>query len=382
MKIAILSTPKTGNVWLTSLIKEAYGLPLQQVDSSLVFLPLAELEAMGDDWLIYAHVYPDARTLDWLLSKNVHVLTTVRHPCDVLVSLRHYASWSPDNTDDPARSMLADGDGFGEASARYVAEHFPNLLNISASWSRLGATVVRYEEMIADPVGVLRRLTERIGPLTGEQIRKAVLLSQFKRMKAAVDPAAGLQPWRPGHFREGRTGSWRTALGDGPVVEALRSREPFITQFRALGYSLDAAEDPVPFAYADLDPFRDADCFDNGVPIIRIVVRLYLDRPGAEQAWPNPLATGGAASYFRWLTGPAEEMDGARPGDVLLTNLAAGIYRFRHDLQEAFPDVAGADRLAFAWWFLTYGVEEHRLTPEYTAPVQASLAGLSPRLRG
>lgn len=381
-RIAILSTPKTGNVWMTSLLREAYGVPLQPIDPILRTLPVDVLESYGDDWIVYAHVYPDGRALDWLRTNGVHVLTTVRHPCDVLVSLRHFVTWNPDNESDPARAMLADGDAFGEASAGYVREHFANVLGISMSWSRLGALTVRYEDMIANPAHCLGRIAERVGPLPEATIRKAVLLSQFKRMRAGVDPNHGLQPWRARHFREGRAGGWREALGDGPVVETMRSREPFISLFQALGYGLDArtAEEVVPFAYADIDPFRGRDHFDNGVPISPWLLRIYLEHPDAERQWSDPVATGGPSSFFSWLNAPAAELDGARPGEVMLTNLAANVYGRRPDVQAAFPDLRSADRLAFAWWFLTYGVTEHRLAPEFTAPVQASLAQLAPRL--
>lgn len=63
-RIAILGTPKTGNVWMTSLLREAYDVPLQPLDPVLRTLPVDVLESYGDDWIVYGHVYPDGRAVE------------------------------------------------------------------------------------------------------------------------------------------------------------------------------------------------------------------------------------------------------------------------------------------------------------------------------
>jgi hypothetical protein len=276
--------------------------------------------------------------------------------------------------------MLQDGDGYGEATTRYVRDYFANLLAVSLAWSRLGATVVRYEDLIANPIDRLQRLADGIQPVTAHRLRKAVLLSEFRRMKAAVDPKAGLQPWKESHFRKGEAGSWRAEIGESPVLEVLRSTEPFKSQFEALGYSLDDGPAPAAFSYATIDPFGEQERFDNGVRLSTVMVRFYLDHPGSERTWPDPLDTSSPSSFYAWLNAPADGMDGARAGEVLLTNFMECLYRFRLDLQRALPDPVGADRLEFAWWFLTYGAEEHRIAPEFTAPIQESFTRLATRL--
>ncbi|MEZ5287718.1 MAG: hypothetical protein R2712_23535 [Vicinamibacterales bacterium] len=381
MKIAILSTPKTGNVWLSTLLTEAYGLPRVPVDPSLRFLPIDMLESSGENWLIYAHVYPDDRTVEWLRRTGVHVVSTVRHPGDVLVSLRHYVSWSEHNADDPARALLVDHADAESAALRYVREHFPNVLGISASWIRLGASRVRYRDLLADPMGTMRTLTGRMQPVDERDLRRAVVLSQFHRMKAAVDPKQGLQPWSERHFRGGRTGDWRDEIGEGPVLDVLRTEEPFVTLLEAMGYTFDRDQPPVePFSCAAIDPFGAEVTFDNGVRICPVMIRAYMLDPEAERRWPDPVAASGAGSYYEWLNAPAAAADGGRAGEALLTNLAVAIYRMRPDVQAAYADIAGAHRLAFAWWFVTYAMAEYRLPPEFAAPIQASFARLAPRL--
>ena len=95
------------------------------------------------------------------------------------------------------------------------------------------------------------------------------------------------------------------------------------------------------------------DAFDNGVPIPDVARRLYLEADGAPDRFGDPFAADGPLSYFQWLNEPVEGSSGA------ITRLWHAVYRWRGDLQRAFPDVFGADVGRFRAWIGVSGAREH-----------------------
>src|SRR5436305_15291437 len=92
LKILIVSTPKTGNTWLKSLLAVAYDLPV-------VEFPLPEFwrdfdakqfDRLGPKWVAHQHLLPYDALVNWIRQRNVVLVSTIRHPGDILASLRHY----------------------------------------------------------------------------------------------------------------------------------------------------------------------------------------------------------------------------------------------------------------------------------------------------
>lgn len=142
---------------------------------------------------------------------------------------------------------------------------------------------------------------------------------------------SGFDPERPEQVTRY---SARLSMSDlGPLASA------FATYAEAL---IDAgwreAQD-WPYAYGS---------FDNGVPIPDVARELYRGLGEAATRFDDPFRTG-AGSYFAWLN---QASDGPTP-------LWRHVYGIRPDLQDAFPDLAGADGDAFAAWVAEQGVEEH-----------------------
>jgi hypothetical protein len=109
--------------------------------------------------------------------------------------------------------------------------------------------------------------------------------------------------------------------------------------------------------------------FDNGVPI-PAVARLVFEQIGDDAArFGNPFGAAGAASYFRWLNEPADGPSGSSP---IVTRLWHAVYRSRPDLQQAFPDVFGADQSAFRAWIAGSGCREHDVAPAFVSRSSAS----------
>lgn len=76
------------------------------------------------------------------------------------------------------------------------------------------------------------------------------------------------------------------------------------------------------------------------------------------------------AGLARWLNEPVASSATGRP---VITYLCLLLHRARTDLQHAFPDLCGVDRMGFAEWLLRYGVEEYDLHPDLVRSVVRSL---------
>ena len=88
------------------------------------------------------------------------------------------------------------------------------------------------------------------------------------------------------------------------------------------------------------------------VGFTRRLRRLYEIARERGEIIASPFSDEGGESFMRWLSEPA---DAAPPG---VNRLLAEMYGTRIDLQDAFPDVAGADHAAFIEWARAQGATE------------------------
>lgn len=133
---------------------------------------------------------------------DVRVVHLVRDPRDVTASLlaasREWGhDWAPDNVYDASwwwRDHVAGGRSFADHTARYRE--------------------LRYEDLLDDTGGELRRLLEWVGLETPDEvIRHAVRDTQVSRMQKGRTKAPwSLEDEPPGFVRQGRAGSWREEL--------------------------------------------------------------------------------------------------------------------------------------------------------------------------
>lgn len=352
LKILILSTPKTGNTWLRLLLSHAYGLP--QVELPPIWDPECVLD-LPNGFVSHQHYFPEESLVRWLRDERVVVLSTIRHPADTFLSLFHYVKWHVDDTD-PAQELLRrDGEVPGSNSLEHIRRFFPLTYALSLSWAQLGSHIVRYEDLLADPVAELRRVTQRISPVAQERVQAAAFLCRPEYLISAgrVDER---------HLRTRGSRRWMHELPTD-IIDALRTAQPFASACDeyAYGWEIGAGTEP-PFDYDSIDPFGGRHHFDNGQPIGPYLTSIYLcDVPGARERFPDPRLTAGD-SYWNWLQSPAptEHLDDGMPPGTF-TNLMALVYQTRPDLQEAYKDVAGSDRIGFLTWFIGFGASELRL---------------------
>ena len=339
LKIVILSTPKTGNNWLSWLLHYAYGI-------RIVELPLRWAPASADDLppgsVTYQHRFPSESLVRWLVENQAVAITTIRHPADTFLSLFHYAKWG---VVEQAAMLKQDGDHPGKCALNYVNYVFPQIYSYSRAWGKLGSHVIRYEDLLVDPLSQLQEITSKIVPLDEERLKAAVLLCTPKLLTRVVDS------------RLLRTQTAGRGVQELPseILEAMAGNQAYVSICTTYGYDWSrSAQEPSTYDYNRIDPFRGHDRFDNGELIGPTLVKIYLQMvPSASDRWPDPWVTEGE-SFWNWLRAPSEiaSLNPDVPAGTL-TNLMMVIHDLRPDLQVAYKNPAGSDRLEFATWFLS-----------------------------
>ena len=366
MKVFVVSTPKTGNTWMSALLANIYDL--RPVVFPITF-DADGAEEMGWDWVTLQHYRPRPELLDWADANQAVFVTMLRHPGDVLTSLWHMMrnrSYDPRADLRFLRLLMRDDDELGEHAKEYVEKHFHRMIRLSLKWKNSGASlVVRYEDLWRDPVGTLTELTDRMKPVPQSRIERAVDLCDIHMLRKLRDDPEGK------FFRKGGPGNWRHELPDS-ILDVFRHREPYPALFEALGYTLDPLDpliDAPKKPRESTNPFLEKGEFDDGVRVPVVIVKLYLLLdPALKGRWSGDATATGPGSFYAWLNAAADE-DPRAGCEPVITNLAHYIYRERSDLQKAFPDPFGEDRGRFARWFLNHAQDEYSLNKVFIASV-------------
>lgn len=183
MRIVIAGPPKTGNVWLKRMLATAYGLRLLDTGEYPERAELAALEAwlaagrFPDDTIFHQHYAYSPTLADALEAVPAHIVTIVRDPYDTFVS----AYFAQQQQDDSQRGGRRADAIYGKAlDSPEVYEHLRsggfrrNMLR-ARDWIKSGRSrIVRYEDLMQDPVAALQRLTDEIRPVPAERLRLAV----------------------------------------------------------------------------------------------------------------------------------------------------------------------------------------------------------------
>jgi len=152
------------------------------------------------------------------------VIYLLRNPLDVAVSFAHHSGLSAERT---VANMCDSAFTMSESSARLgnqLPQHTGTWSEHVRSWvddSGLPLTVVRYEDLRADTVGVFGQVLDFIGvAVEPERLSRAVEFSRLEELQRQ-EAIAGFQERSPTasapFFRRGEIGSWRQELGEDLV---------------------------------------------------------------------------------------------------------------------------------------------------------------------
>jgi hypothetical protein len=211
MRIAVVSTPRTGNTWVRHLLGAAYRLPHLPRHS----MTDADWTALPSDVVLQLHWRRTPEFAAKLAECGFRVVTVARHPIDVLISILHFCIFESESEHWLLGAGGSEADIFGAMPrSRTFVEYAKGpraaeLLAVTPDWwGQPGVVGVRYEDLVADTERELRRMEEAFGPVRCGSWGEAVEACALGKMR---------QRSTNNHFWQGRPGLWRHLL---PSTEA------------------------------------------------------------------------------------------------------------------------------------------------------------------
>jgi len=247
MRIVIAAPPKAGNAWLRCLLREVYGLAnlsgpgLPPRADAASFAEWAAAGRFPDGALFHQHVPYSDELADAVAALPAHLVTILRDPYDMFVSLYHFVQTQAAKEKRAGRARDAErgrprradamvGRPLGDpAVLAFLADGFGKSLALGVDWLRSGRSlVVRYEDLHRDPVAALARLTDAIAPAPAERVARAVEACRADNQRRA-------KGGRANRVRTATVGDSKNHLGDAHLA---LFRDRHAAAIRALGYDV------------------------------------------------------------------------------------------------------------------------------------------------
>ena len=206
MRVAIISTPRSGNTWLRRMLAmlcrgiEIAAHSPDELDWNN--LPVGNC-------VLQLHWRKTLQLENLLLRNKFKVIVLQRHPLDVLISILQFAHQEPQTL----RWLSGEGGGeeniytkspLSEAFLEYATgSRAQALLSVSVEWSRTPkAFLVRYEDLVSSTEKTLYDLAGKIG-LPQSEIAEVIASNNIDALKLTSDN---------GHFWQGKVGLWRKVI--------------------------------------------------------------------------------------------------------------------------------------------------------------------------
>ncbi len=231
MRVAIISTPRSGNSWLRFLLAETLGIPELAIHNWHDIM-----DNVPESLVLHIHWYREPGFQKFLRDNGFKTVTLARHPLDVLLSVLRLCKHDPTSVrwleDNCNLQCLFD------KSVTPVSKEFlnwckgfgcENLLSISYQWFHdPHAIKLHYEDLILDPRGVVGTLASRIAG-SSLSVPDAALekynLSFFKGLPNK-------------HGWQGKAGLWKDFYS-WPACRKIYRRHWRV--FKVLGYGIKGA---------------------------------------------------------------------------------------------------------------------------------------------
>lgn len=331
-RLAVVSTPRSGNTWMRGMLSRLYGL----VEMSAHEPEQVAWDDLPPRCVLQIHWWRVEPFLSLIHRHGFRVVVLARHPFDVFLSALNYTQFIHSPTDC--------GEGPGCVTCHILgatprAEAFldyacgwtgARLLSYTRDWwTAFEAHPVRYEDLVSDPSEALASLVASIAEPIRRPISEAITDYDFDRLRTMPDA------WQY-HFWQARPGHWKALL---PAAEARRIASAHATAFTELGYACDPDES-LDGTQADL----------NWYPLQLATFRRHLaDERAKHDSTRRALAEAreAIASRERSLAEARAELDAARarlapPED--LGPSAIGIARGLHRITRRHPSLTSALR--------------------------------------
>jgi hypothetical protein len=240
MRIIVAGPPKSGNVWVDHLLSNVYDLEiLDRLPGYNYWDPGGFAERVGDldgstlpeHFVFHEHFWPTESFLALVSQFDIRLVTPIRSPYDIFVSLYFYAQRFYDvvlRREGPEERLVARPLDHPEVFG-FLERDFAPFIEHGLAWIRSGAsTIVRYEDLHADTMRTLKAVTITLAPVDDDSIARAVEASRPERVRQN-------RPDLQKHIRTATVGDWRLHLLP-EHLEIFRSvHGPMI---RELGYTV------------------------------------------------------------------------------------------------------------------------------------------------
>jgi hypothetical protein len=193
VRIVIAGPPKTGNMWLKCLLGRAYGLrwlkPFETPERADLPALTSWLAAkrFPDGTIFHQHYDYTSEVADALDAVPAHLVTIVRDPYDAFVSTYYtLQQHSAENNQKGRKFTELMGKPLNDPAVIEFLRRggYRNNLEKARAWASSGrAVVLRYEDLIQDPLAELRRATEMIAPVSVESLETAIDYCRADRMR-------------------------------------------------------------------------------------------------------------------------------------------------------------------------------------------------------
>lgn len=233
-RLAVVSTPRSGNTWLR-------GLLAQLTDSEQIAQHTPEeipWDRLPERVVVQIHWRPTTVFRKQLDQAGFKVVTIVRHPLDLLMSILHFsrhetetARWL-DGAAGDERSIVGCAPQDCSVSEYAAGPRFRELLSVSDSWWHVSDAAVRYEDLVAEPEQALRRLVHELG--IDVDLDRVPMVVQGRRLEVMRATSTNH------HYWQGTPGGWRRLL---PADTAQRLADPVRDLVTARGYAVDPLPD-------------------------------------------------------------------------------------------------------------------------------------------
>jgi hypothetical protein len=157
----------------------------------------------------------------------------VRNPLDVCISLSHHYGTDLDTTID----ILADPSIGSKTSDKIVYEVHKSWSIHVDSWTnppRPGLAVLRYEDMLNNPIKSFGGLTQFLGlNPPRKRLERAIERASFKTLRRQEDEQGFKEksPFAQKFFRDGRAGQWRELLTPAQIDKVANAHKEQMQRF-------------------------------------------------------------------------------------------------------------------------------------------------------
>ena len=234
LRIAVISTPRSGNTWLRLMLGRFYDAAQIAVhepwDINWNMLP-------EDNLILQLHWHRTEEFVEVLGRHNFRVVVLVRNPLDLLISILHFSQNESETKNwlkgenGGEETLIGRTPADPEFAAYAKSPRASSLFSVSYEWAQApDAKVIRYEEMVAKPEQTLNELFREFG-WPDKDVGAIIREHSIENLR----PQSTNQ-----HFWKGQPGLWKRLISR-ELADDIANIHSVV--FAGLNYSIDGSNE-------------------------------------------------------------------------------------------------------------------------------------------